>query len=417
MKFALGELLNHLSRANVSIVASPIFDPKFPTKNLSDGIPEKYGRWKDLTADPRVTVDLNLIKGGAFPTSALTGWKKTGTAVTDAAVFHTAARSAKLTNNGFICQDIVLRAGESLKFSAWIRGDGASGTLGFQIQDLTSGRYLGSDLEWASAQTYFATRAANTFAEATGVFKAEAFSVVFQHETTIRLTFKETSGAGSAWVDDIWIAPGTNCVAFIGVGFPAVLVPTLYGSDDGSFSGSFQEGEVDTPSFAMAFDMVHHRYIRVTLVGTPAVTPCIGDLILTQLETLSKTASYGAQLKADWPAAAKAGAKPVSRQAQNKTAVLPVRTVTLDFALRRDGQWTDEHLQWFIRRCRSDREDILLVLPELDPGLVLYGGLSGSRGHSKVGRQIRQTLKLVVTEDSFARTYLTKPVGGDGVLG
>jgi hypothetical protein len=422
VKFIVGELANHLSRLNVVLTATPLFEAKFPAANLKDGVVEKYGKWRKGATTyegndndvPRILkANLCLLKNGGAELGA-SGWKRRGTVTVTTAQKNTGLRSFQVaaSGSGYYYQDVTVRSGEWLKLGFFTRGNGTTATASVSVRDLKTNRWLQDNgtfgtFDDTDAEVFLGENLTAAWVGTAIEFRAEPFTVTQTHLTILRV-FLRVTGSGNGHIDDVCIYPATSWCSVHGVGFPANMVPTVWSSDTGLFAGEEVLRMTMAPkprSFFTALDAVFfakHLKFELPIVGDATFQPWIGELVFGQYETLIVSAQWGSTLSEGWPAVT---GKAVARKTRLKTSIRATRTLNLDFIYaekRYPGSYA-QALEWFIERCRGETEDIIFSPDEMDAGRAVYGGLAGPRGHTAVYVDARQAITLQIVEDAFPR--------------
>ena len=405
MYLTVGQYGNHLSRPNVTVTMSPLADTKFPALGLYDGTVAKYSQFRDLTANPKVIVDLCLVKNPGFE-SGLLGWKRFGgDVVADTAQFYTGAKSCRVPGSpNQVYQDAIAISGERLRLGWATRGHVSGGSTAMALQDNLTGKWLQSDFTWGASIYLHGSNATTAWAPGSATFTVEAFSSTLRHLTSLRISGRG-AGSNGGWIDDITLVPATNWCSVHGVGITANLVPTLYSDDDSAFgSATLQATLTPQPlTFGASITSFLERYLKFQLTGTPKFKPWIGELVLAQAREIP-SARYESELSYEFPAPnAKA-----NRLTALKTTVIPQRKLKLKFRYATDAAW-ELARELFVDRCRGDGETVIVGIDSLDTGLVMLGGFQGPRGHAKIEPAVRDGFDVVIVEDPFPRVPVPAP--------
>jgi len=407
MFLTVGQHGNHLGRPNVTVTMSPLADTKFPALGLYDGTVAKYSQFRDLTANPKVIVDLCLVKNPGFE-SGLLGWKRFGNdVVADTSQFHGGAKSCRVPGSpNQVYQDVIGISGEQLRLNFWTRGHASGGSTAIALQDNLTGLWLQSDGTWGASIYLHGSNATEAFVEYSKTFTVQPFSSTLRHLTSLRISGRG-AGSNGGWIDDITLVPATNWCSVHGVGITANLVPTLYSDDDSAFgSATLQATLTPQPlAFGASITSFLERYAKFQLTGTPKFKPWLGEFVLSQArEVTAPTAKYGSKLSHEFPVAnAKA-----NRLTALKTTVIPQRKLTLPFRYPTDATW-ELARELLVDRCRGEGETVIVGIDELDDGLVMMGGFQGPRGHAKIAPTVRDGFDVIILEDPFPRVPVPAP--------
>jgi len=442
VKYLVGELLNNLSRPNVVLAMTPTSQGSFKPQNLVDGFVEKYAKWSPVTggggdggADDRriLTANQSVLRNGGFE-QGLVGWVKTGTVTVVSSPTHSGTKALQVAAGGTnrAVQDLFAAGGKGKKggggagyflsgewarIQGWLLGS-AGATAQAYLQDVLTGRFLQpGGLSWG-AEAPFATNADAAYVEGAVSFRCEPYSLTQSHLTKLRIILKG-AGSGNVVFDDFVIYPGLDWLSIHGFNFAAVMAPRLWGSHTGAFAGEETLLLSLTPRqpafYGVLPSVVFYQHLMFELQGfvDPAFQPAIGELVAGQAQTLLVGSQIGAGVSNEFPATAKGGGSGKkggsARKTALKTAVQPVRTLTLPFVHPNTAAY-DQHREWFVLRCRGEGEDIVFAPDSMDAGEVVYGGLVGARGHTLLvpdpadaSLRARQGVALKIKEDPFPR--------------
>lgn len=309
MKYLAGLSTGNVIRRATSLTVSPAEDALFPRANLYDGLPSKRYKVGSTTTPVFLTTDQNLVVNPGFESSPLVNWTSgdTGTGVSSdtGVTVHSGAHALKV-NGGAAgvaqrSQSYIVRSGERLFVSAWMRGPG--GTARLRIFDFATSKYLTSGGTWTSAATDLLTSANAVYEQKTFAFQVESFDVHQSPTTTLALILYTTSN-GDAFFDDVALFPTINFCGIFGhniqPGFGGGgTTITFASSDDGFVSTSTIEATMTPyqPSFYATITPANHQYWAFTvngpnIIGLAAAPIWIGEMVFGYVETALTSPEY-----------------------------------------------------------------------------------------------------------------------------
>lgn len=380
----VGERLNHLARAVTAPSSSPAADSTWPLTSVYDSAPQTAFRWGSAAADPKITVDLQMITNGGFETGDLTGWTTTGTVSVAFANPRTGTYYATISDGGTIYQDVICRSGEKIHVEAYIRQAIASGTGTVTVQNLYTGKYYNGSA-WASSGSIGTNTTTNYIAQQADIV-LEALSVTHSPLITIRITVTCTGGGSNTFVDDVAVWPWTDFCSVHGHKYvDPRLVVTLRSSTDNFSASDTSEATMTIahPSFYTKITSNGRRYWQLRMTGTPRAAPFIGELVLGQVYTFANLPDH--PTRAAWLfRAQRAQARGAGLRGGNISTVLlsaQDRTdVTLPFSFWSESEWLE-----FYREIQTRSEGgafPIVLVPDASQAGVYLGMLAGQVGHS-----------------------------------
>lgn len=300
--YIVGDESNVLQSAN-SVVASPVGETFLPEANLSLYRPDKPFRFSAVDGTQSlITADLNQVTNGDFESWSSddpVGWtvEEAGAAdVTETQVageVNNGTSAAELVSDGVdtarVYQDFEALSGGTYTVKVALRGDG-SASLRFRVQNLQTGRWLNSSLNWVDTQANTETRSATGYAVATNVFTVEAFSVTKAHKCTLRIQAVNEQN-GSAFVDDVEFWPSWDLAAVLGWSEIPDVVPVKLQTSTDDFSSTNLDETMTKARPSFYHEMASRsddRYVRLNIDGETLAKPVIGELFIGLKRDLSR---------------------------------------------------------------------------------------------------------------------------------
>jgi hypothetical protein len=417
MQILTGPNFNHLTRIPPGqITVSPGWDPTFGIAGLIDGNTEAPIAKLSAIANPVwISANLDLLQGsGDFEAGIVSPWViALGTAVVDATFKNTGTQSAKLGATSTLTANVTCRAGEQFNIAYAIAGDG-SATARIRFQDLDTGNYWNGSA-WVSAVTNFDIKLAKVFKVGTATFTVEPYGNANTPGTqtdltTIQIQVLNTLGSGNVWVDTVIAYPSTSFCGAFGDNIPPAITCTLLSSTTGAFAGeqvtqatlnsllpnmwaSVSQGATNNPPWAP--NHFAAQYVRLNMAGTFQVIPWMGELVFGQLWTpqafpLANSIAYDSDAKQ---------IRNVTPSGQQYVTQLSykLRTVKLTFPYYGIyGQYQDMRDSW-IERARSGAYPTILLAPEIDPDLCVWGRLQAK--YPMTQKSLQERMGVVTIEE------------------
>ncbi len=247
MLYAAGRYANILERA-LSVTITPGADALFPATNLYDGRLTRPFKFSSNAANPEIRWD-----GAAFTPGSSTPYTFTA------------------------------RAGERRRITS-------GGTTNVQIQNLSTGKYLKSDLTWVTGTQNCLTAAGSLD------YQVESFALCQQPYVSLKIT-----QSGAQTMSD-W--PRWNAAIVYGHNLDPALTVELRSSTDNFSASNVLEvtGAILQPGFYMLdAGGISNRYGRVLFTGTNQSTGWISEVIPCWLETATDAPDVGLEVRYQEP--------------------------------------------------------------------------------------------------------------------
>jgi hypothetical protein len=394
-----GRLANMLQRGTVTPGSE---DADFPVEEVFDNDPGTVFSGFPVaedSVDPVLTLDGDIGGGdgsfeAAFVDGAPVGWVDASTVdgalVQDTVVFSDGAASLRIetpaTANslGVAYKDYTVRAGEVLRIHLMALGDtsnGGSSALHASLQDLDTGQFLNSSLEWQDSSANFLVDSSDAFAEFDEEITVSPMSYWPKPIRRLRLKFTcviVTSGDQEVWVDEVFIIPAYDTLSMFGHN----LRPAF---DVEWFTGDTIVGLTEAASFRPTSDKFYHRltmyrthrYQRI-FVGPSTEALWIGEMVIGRGYHFTRTAASPILTthidhRAEVP-------KLMGGRVTRGLARSPRHVKTLAFQFddvpetAESGVWREWHDEIFLRSLGGHPA---VVVPTTDRDEVLFGHLSG----------------------------------------
>lgn len=413
MQILTGPYFNHLTRIPPGqITVSPGWDSIFGPAGLIDGNTEAPIAKLSAIANPSwISANLDVLAGtgdfeGTIPT---TPWViALGTVVADATFKNTGTQSAKLGATSTFTGNVTCRSGEGFTIKYAISSDGVTTTARIRFLDLDTGYYLQSNGTWtASVVDYDTQTGSKAFKLGTATFTVQPYgnANTFGTQTdltTIQIQVLNTAGSGNVWVDSVVAFPSTSFVGAFGDNVPPAITSTLLSSTTGAFAGEqvtqatlnsllpnmwagISQGATNNPPWAP--NHFAAQYVRLNMAGTFQVVPWFGQLVFGQLWTPQAfMLASGVAIDSD-----AMQIRNVTTSGQEFVTQLSykLRTVKLTFPYYGIfGQYQDMRDSW-IERARSGAYPTIVLAPEIDPDLCVWGRLQAKYPMSQKALQER----------------------------
>jgi hypothetical protein len=426
---------NHLCRIPSSqITFSPALSSLFGVAGLIDGNTEgPVGLFASIASPSTVTIDLDLLQHtGDFEGASIQApWVVTlGTAVLDATFHNTGTQSVKLGASSTFTANVTVRAGEKLSIPYAISSDGVTTTARIRIQILETGYYLNSSLQWVNSAVDFDTQTGSkAFKTGTAVFTVQPYGytgvVGTQSDAvTIQIQILNTTAGGNVWADSIFAWPSTSFGGIFGHNVPPATVVTMTSSTTGAFAGEqtlrgtfnglkptswvgLSAGATNNPPWAPT--PFSDRYVQLVLTSSlalPLAAPWFAEVVLGQLWTPLSFPMAGG-ISVDEEGMQKRNVTP-SRKVFAAQLSGKLKTLTITFPLYGmfgGAQYPDIRDAW-IERAQSGTYPTIILLPELDPDLCLWGRLQAKESLSIKMLSDRE-LKLTFEQEPIAMPGLS----------
>lgn len=312
---------NLLART-AGVVPSPSEDALFPPTRLYDGRAGWIFKFGSLTADPKLTCDLDLLASlGGFevagtPPGGWTDASSGGATVTSTtSTPFTGSRCAEFDAGagvGFakITKDISVRSNEKLRIQLRVRpmSTSTAKSLDLQIRDLRTGKYLQPGLTWAAGEiaALTLTGADDAWSAQQAIqFTVDTVANTLNDSTLLRITLLYTGSIANDKIraDEMFVIPAVDFASLHGTQIIDPLNAITLRSSTDNFSGSDTAEATFTlrpgACYVKLGSPVYRQYWRVKFTGTNSTATGaigLGEWVLGQAVTLAKAPAYSPRL-------------------------------------------------------------------------------------------------------------------------
>lgn len=280
-------------------------DATFGVANLTDGILHHPFKFGTNQAGCAVVFDLNLCNNAGFEVGTVgaipTGWtQNAGTFLLATDQKNDGANAAKTAANGAAGSSGIFyaRAGERLRATWAIRGNGAAATATLFLRDLTTQQALTSAGNWSTFSTNLDNQLAASFKVPGSPlgFTVPDFATSRSDLHQLQWVCAQ-SGAGNCWFDSLYVWPEVDFAGVFGHNWSQAITAQLY-QDTAGFAGAGTQisGAFSTiyqPSMYASFTTVTSRYYKFVVSGPQNDIPWVGQLVLGQKQTFTRQHLYG----------------------------------------------------------------------------------------------------------------------------
>jgi hypothetical protein len=296
--------------ARMATAATPeAADALYPIANLYDGKPWQPFRFGAAGTSGYVDFDLNQVVNGGFETAFTAGvpgagWTLAGaaTATRVAAPAPPVGSYAMDVGGGYAASGancavftVSVRSGEVLTLDAYLYavGGGLNELASVYVRNLVTGNYYTSG--WAAAPVAVLTHNAASWSAKTVTFTVESFATSLCDRVDLEI---RCSGAGTgaqhAYYDEVRLYPRINFAGIFGHNIVPATAPVEIRSGTTSPGATVRATmTMAQPTMFSTFASVDQRYWRLFFTNDPPATATwLGELVLGQYETLSRSQSY-----------------------------------------------------------------------------------------------------------------------------
>lgn len=382
--YLTGSWFNLFKRGG-AVVVSPTEDSTGPASLLSDDDPATAHIAGSVATDGYLKVRNNALSNGGFE-GAITQWadndQGTGlsAATTTAGNFRSGAAGLSVqgtdsSNYGSRTQDIVVAAGEFRKATTYIRALVTGSTGKVYIRNLRTGRYLQSDLTWASSRNPVLSSsdmsAYGSIVASTATYQVESFDVCMADTVTLR--WELACDDGTAAFDDCIDCMGVTWVSVHGHNHGDGISPSLQSSDDDSSWTTRASMTKQRGAYYDTCSIVYAEYWRILLGGTNDEPTYEGEAVIGQYSTSSTNPKWGYTLTKNL-----SGMRQMSSSGRPSvflTASEP--TIDAGFTFKAKSAARSSELADSLRLRSGQGRYPIVIAPLSDEPLVLYGHLLG----------------------------------------
>jgi hypothetical protein len=375
----VGPNANHLTRMITPASMDPAAEALFPVTNLYDNRSSPPAMFSTSQLDQTITLDLSLVAGGSFEVvddpASWTASAGTLTASTSDSFEGAKAGYLASSSDGFVYQDIDVRAGEELLFNGAVRNVGTEAYL--EIRNRQTGRWLvGLDSSWSTARSYAVSATSGGWKSANStIFSIESIETCLKDVVPLRLALRTVGGA--AYLDGLELSPTVNWCSIHGHNIPPFLPPIVETSTDTSSWGTVTTMTLQRDSFYTTFTTQAARYWRVHFAEQPDTDAklFLGELVLGQWQALLQNPSYGGTLK--WNDRQTRPETDLGESLISLHNATPQRSLSLSFTFPTDAEYEQFHRDIF-RGSRGGANVICIAPVEMDDEVVILGRIKES---------------------------------------